>query len=485
MGEGVITADFETRSPVDLRKMGAMRYATDPQTQVLCLCWLYDDEDEVHLWHRGHSWTEKSSRPDELIERIAAGELFEAHNAKFEFVVWNHVLRREFPEFDVELQIEQMRCSAAKASCLSLRRQLGDAANDIGLTERKDTDGKRLIQKLSKPMARRTEVEWCEEEIEHRRNWEYCAQDVRAERALSKWCGECMTPRELEFWFMDFRMNMRGVRLDKEAAEGAIRLCSLEVDRLNGEMQQITGGRVLGGAKRIPFRAWANERLAEIGAEPIPDTRADTLSFRLYGVPTKAGEEAKLARKDEMEAEWASYGPTAEPIKRAFEICLEVNRSSVAKFKRMIGGVCPDGRLHDVLLYNGADRPVSGDAEVLTRQGWFKIEDWTGGEIAQWDIGGRIVFGAAERRAFSYDGDMIHIKGRFADLFCTPEHKIPTIVQEKRWTTAGALRDERAEDLKRNVSRALPLAGVFNAVFESPDITRACCNVPGGRDCLT
>ena len=82
--------------------------------------------------------------------------MFEAHNAKFEFVIWNHVLTREFPElFDVKLQMEQMRCSAAKASCLSLRRKLGDAANDIGLTERKDTDGQRLINKLSKPQKKR------------------------------------------------------------------------------------------------------------------------------------------------------------------------------------------------------------------------------------------------------------------------------------------------------------------------------------------
>src|ERR1019366_3485477 len=154
----MITADFETRGVVDLTKMGATRYSTDPLTQALCLRWAYDDEEEVHLWHRNHPWIEKSARPDELIERIKSGELFEAHNAKFEFLIWNNVLTREdeFPEFDVKLQMEQMRCSAAKASCLSLRRKLGDAANDVGLSERKDTDGQRLINKLSKPMARRS-----------------------------------------------------------------------------------------------------------------------------------------------------------------------------------------------------------------------------------------------------------------------------------------------------------------------------------------
>jgi DNA polymerase len=35
---------------------------------------------------------------------------------------------------------------------------------------------------------------------------------------------------------------------------------------------------------------------------------------------------------------------------------MEVNRSSVAKYKQMIASVCPDHRLHDIMLYNGADR---------------------------------------------------------------------------------------------------------------------------------
>src|ERR1700726_2552407 len=127
----MIYGDFETRPPVDLKRLGMMRYATDPLTQVLCLRWAYDDEDEIHLWHRDHPWIPKSERPDELIDRLKSGELFEAHNAKFEWGIWKYVLTREFPEFDVQLPIEQMRCSAAKASCLSLPRALGNAANAL------------------------------------------------------------------------------------------------------------------------------------------------------------------------------------------------------------------------------------------------------------------------------------------------------------------------------------------------------------------
>ncbi len=357
----MIYLDFETRSAVNLKKYGATKYAYDKSTQVLCLCWAYDDEPTVHLWHRDHPWIEKSERPDELLERIAGGELIEAHNARFEFSVWNHALMREFPEFDIPLQIEQMRCSAAKASCLSLRRALGDALHDIGapLEFQKDTEGKRLINILSKPTRRG----FCEEEAEHRRNWDYCAQDIRAERYLSHWCDGAMTPRELEYWQMDFRMNVRGIKLDRKAAQTAIALCASEQERLDAEMQEITGGAVLGGKKRIPFRKWANEQIETINLlglgepmEPLPDTRADTFSFALYGVPTKAAEEAKIARASAMKETWDKRGEAGAALKRAMEISMEVNRSSVAKFNTMMGGVCPDGRLHDIMLYNGAAR---------------------------------------------------------------------------------------------------------------------------------
>ena len=57
-----------------------------------------------------------------------------------------------------------------------------------------------------------------------------------------------------------------------------------------------------------------------------------------------------------MERLWQSRGPIGATLKKAMEICLEVNRSSVAKFKPMTQAVCPDGRVHDIMLYNGADR---------------------------------------------------------------------------------------------------------------------------------
>jgi DNA polymerase len=345
------------------------------------MCWSFDQDPKVDLWHREHPWIAKSKFPKELCERIASGELVEAHNAGFEFHIWNIVLRREFPEFEpYVLKLEQMRCSAAKASCLSLPRALGDAVNAVNLPQKKLADGRRLINKLSKPQTRKvktvdqdmielgyskkeattveTVTEWCEEEAEHRKNWVYCAQDVRAERGLSNFCPE-MTPRELEYWMMDQRMNQRGITLDLPAAEVALDLASKETKRLNTELQEITSGVVPKGSQRAKLLAWVNGTLKEVMNEDVaglPNTKADTLSFSLHGAPTKAGEEAKAAAKPETDAKWEAIGEGGLPIRRVMEICMEVNRTSVSKYDQMVNSVCPDGKLHDIMLYNGADR---------------------------------------------------------------------------------------------------------------------------------
>ena len=48
----VLHRDYETRSRLDLRKVGAFLYAADVSTQVLCAAYAVDD-DPVQLWWPG------------------------------------------------------------------------------------------------------------------------------------------------------------------------------------------------------------------------------------------------------------------------------------------------------------------------------------------------------------------------------------------------------------------------------------------------
>ena len=83
----VLHRDYETRSRVDLKKVGAAKYAADPSTEVLCVAYAVDD-GPVQLWRPG------DPVPAEFIEAAANPSwVVAAHNDAFESAIEQHVLR--------------------------------------------------------------------------------------------------------------------------------------------------------------------------------------------------------------------------------------------------------------------------------------------------------------------------------------------------------------------------------------------------------
>ena len=336
----MITIDFETRSACDLFKAGSSTYSEHPTTQVMCLSWAFDEDDEPGLWHRAHPGVEESPRPEKLMRAIQAGAPLEAHNAGFERNIWRNALRREFPWFP-RVHDDQWHCSAAKAASFALPRKLEFAAVALHLVEKKDDEGGRLMKKMSKPRkARKAEREameadgvdpasiilWWEEPDELERLWEYCRQDVRTERALSTGLRD-LSPIEREFWLMDRRMNSRGVALDRELTETALEMASAAITDMNQELARMTDNVVPKGSSRAKLKAWVNDRGAD-----IPDTKGITVD--------------KALKREDLD----------DDTRRALEICKDVNRTSTAKYKQALKQVGSDGRVRDIMLYCGAER---------------------------------------------------------------------------------------------------------------------------------
>jgi DNA polymerase len=114
-----VIIDVETRSEIDLRKVGAWRYATHPSTDVWCVCAAYAfDGAPVQLWVRGEPV------PEALIAAAAdLDTLWVAHNANFERT---HILtpRYGWPEIPVEC----WRCTMAASLALALPGALDKVA---------------------------------------------------------------------------------------------------------------------------------------------------------------------------------------------------------------------------------------------------------------------------------------------------------------------------------------------------------------------
>ena len=333
------TIDFEGRSACDLTRRGAWLYSKHPTTQILCLAYLLpgDNPREPRLWHRAHPelGIEESPPPTDLFDWIKNGGAVEAHNALFEFLIWNHVAvpQHGWPK----LRLEQIYCSAAKAAAHSLPRKLEGAIDALNLPVRKDEWGKTFIAKYCKP-KRLTKAErelWGDDAIIFNedvegltKGWEYCRQDVRGEHRLSETL-EDLSPMERSVWLITQRMNLRGLQIDTELAKSALKLARRAKLKLNAELEEITG--IDAGTKRAAVKDWlaANEGLE------LPDTKAKTIEWYLERAPE---------------------GTLTKNARRVLQIIKEVNRTSTNKFKRMLECVDVDGRARENIVYCGAER---------------------------------------------------------------------------------------------------------------------------------
>ncbi len=91
--------------------------------------------------------------------------------------------------------------------------------------------------------------------------------------------------------------------------------------------------------------------------------------------------------------------------------------------------VCKDGRVRGMFQFYGANRTgrwcLTGDHEVLTAEGWCRLDEWCGGYIACWTPQGEVVsFQKSELVQFDYDGTMYAYEDKRISQLSTPEHKM-------------------------------------------------------------
>ncbi len=228
--------DFETRSTLDLLKVGLDNYAKHPTTDIWCLSYAFDDE-EVQLWVPGESLDPR------IVDYIEAGGLFYGHNVAFEIAIWNEIGIKRYGYH--ELTTEQCRCTMAMAYAMALPGKLEKVAAALGLDYQKDMKGHRLMLQMSKP--RRIDpdgtIVWWDNPDRLKRLYEYCRQDTVVEREIDKRLLP-LSKTEQKLWFLDQKINQRGVPVDIPTIKSALEIVAYEKERLDAEMVKATGGWV-------------------------------------------------------------------------------------------------------------------------------------------------------------------------------------------------------------------------------------------------
>lgn len=301
----ILWLDFETRSRCDLTTKGVYNYAQDASTDVLCMSYAFDDDPVV-------TWTPDQPFPDAV--RHHQGRIY-AHNAAFERLIFWYVLQINF-------DLTQFYCTATQARANCLPGSLEDVGRAISSVMRKDHRGSQLVRLLSIPRADGSfndSPELMQEMVE------YCEQDVRTMRAVSK-AMRPLSDEELADYHTNERINDRGVLLDLPLAKAAIQYASVELDEIETLVADVTQGEIT-SVRSPKMRQWVIDR---VGPQALKMMEVYKDGEKKYSID-KSVRANLLAFAEENHEEIPAA--VADVIQCADDLWA----SSVAKFSRLTG----------------------------------------------------------------------------------------------------------------------------------------------------
>lgn len=307
--------DFETRSKIDLGLCGVDVYSKSISTDMLCMAFCFDDEP-VQILKPNYRLS------DRVWDHITNGFPVVGHNVNFEWSIWNNVCvpKYKWPE----LSITQCHDTMAMANAMGFPGGLEMAARAAGITQHKDSLGRRIMLMLSQPKRDGTFWQYHENPEKFEALYKYCAQDVEVERELYKRLMK-LSSRERKLWVLDHKINSRGVGVDIASARKLDDLVKREQERLQIELQTITFNAVTSYNSHAAFKKWA----ASLGYSGIESIDKESV--------TKLLKDQKLPKV----------------LRRALEIRQEAAKSSTAKLTAMLKG-CTKGRARNTFEFYGA-----------------------------------------------------------------------------------------------------------------------------------
>jgi DNA polymerase bacteriophage-type len=319
--------DFETASRVDLRKVGASRYAADPSTMVLCVAWAWDDGPvQSALLPDGEFMAELLLQMEQEV-----GGVLHAWNASFELAILrNH--------YGLTVPVGRVSCSMQRSLYGGFPASLEQAGPAMKLPRKfwKSSDGHKLMMKMCKPrtMGQLAGTWWHDDPklglglLNELAN--YCMQDVVAERAAASMVP-ALPPFENQISVIDRIANTMGVRLDPRLIYNMILLAKEETRRLDVECAALTGNRVTSpGTQTARLMQWLT-----FEGWPLPDVGKEIITETL-----------EFAVDAEMPAD----------VQRVLSIRQSVAKSSVKKLATMLACVERDECVRGSLQYYGAGR---------------------------------------------------------------------------------------------------------------------------------
>ena len=339
--------DLETKSDIDIAKSGVYRYADSPYFDILLFAYSVDDAPVQVV-----DLASGEQLPEEILNALTDDRIQKhAFNASFERVCLSVWLRRNYPERFVSygssedacgnyLSPNAWRCTMVAAAYLGLPLSLAGVGAVLQLQQQKMSEGKALIRYFCVPYDTVNGVPQFHTPADAPEKWNvfraYNQRDVETEQAIERRLSRFPVPEFVwQEYALDQTVNDRGIQVDLQLVQQAIRMDALTKDKLLQRMKALT------------HLDNPNSVYQLLGWLETQGYSSDSLG------KTQVQELIKTAR---------------EPVRSVLELRLQLSKASVKKYQAMQNAVCSDGRARGMFQFYGANRTGREAGRIIQLQ---------------------------------------------------------------------------------------------------------------------
>ena len=339
--------DLETKSDVDITKAGVYRYADSPYFDILLFAYSVDDAPVKVV-----DLACGEQLPEEILNALTDDRIQKhAFNASFERVCLSVWLRRNYPECFISyglpedacgnyLSPKAWRCTMVAAAYLGLPLSLAGVGAVLQLQQQKMSEGKALIRYFCVPYDTVNGVPQFHTPADSPEKWNvfraYNKRDVETEQAIERRLSRFPVPefvwREYD---LDQTVNDRGIQLDLQLVQQAIRMDALTKDKLLQRMKALTH---LDNPNSV---------------------------YQLLGWLETQGYSSDSLGKAQVQERIKT---AEEPVRSVLELRLQLSKASVKKYQAMQNAVCSDGRARGMFQFYGANRTGREAGRIIQLQ---------------------------------------------------------------------------------------------------------------------
>ena len=344
-----LSIDLETYSDIDLSKCGVYKYTESDNFEILLFAYSVNHEEVKVI-----DLAQGEKIPIEIIKALVDDEVTKwAYNASFERVCLSRYISKYYPEYFISYSINEdtvnefldpssWRCSMIWSAYLGLPLSLAGVGAVLGLEEQKLKEGKDLIKYFCVPCNPTKSNGGRTRNLPEHDNakWElfksYNKRDVEVELSIQERLQSYQVPEFLwDEYHLDQEINDRGIALDMELVENAIKFDEISKQKTSDELQRLTN--IENPNSVMQMKEWLNDNGVEM----------DSLGKK------QVSEMIKEAPKE---------------IVNVLELRQQISKSSVKKYLAMKNAGCVCNRARGMFQFYGANRTGRWAGRIIQLQ---------------------------------------------------------------------------------------------------------------------